>query len=181
MRHVYIDCGAHKGKTIKAFVHSKEYSQHDFEIYAFEPNPYAKVHKKTGIKVIQAAIWTEDGQMEFYIPKKRIGGQGGTLLKEKSSGDLDKNNPILVASINFGKWIRETFSPDDYLVVKMDVEGAEYAVLESMFVDGSIRYIDKLYLETHWQRVGVPEEKNRELMDRLDDLPTLKLKNEYLH
>ena len=94
MRKVYIDCGAHRGDTIKAFVSSEECTP-DFEIYAFEPNPYSKVHKRFDkkINIYNMATWIEDCKLPFYIKERGSGSQGGTLLKEKTSGNLDKKHP----------------------------------------------------------------------------------------
>jgi hypothetical protein len=41
-------------------------------------------------------------------------------------------------------------------VVKMDIEGAEHAILNSMLADGSIRLIDELMVEVHYHHPGMP-------------------------
>jgi len=175
MRKVYIDCGAHKGNTIKKFVLSKYYSS-DFEIFAFEPNPHSKVHKRYGKNetVYQKAVWIRNGEIPFYITKEKRGSQAGTLIKEKSSGRLDKKHPTMVSSIDFGGWIKETFSPNDYIIVKMDIEGAEYWVIDSMIKDGSIVYVNLLWLETHEDRIaGMSADDRVALTKRLDAISSL--------
>lgn len=180
MKNVYIDCGAHRGNTIQHFVESPEYLP-DFEIYAFEANPYSEVHKRFGkkIKVYNKAVWVEDCKLPFYIKKKGEGSQGGTALKEKTSGDLDKKHPIIVQAINFGKWIKDTFSIEDNIIVKMDIEGAEYKVIPSMVKDDSIMYLKKLYLETHENRIGLGRKDFVDLMDNLAKVETLIVKGPY--
>ena len=56
----------------------------------------------------------------------------------------------------------------DYL--SLDIEGAEYKVLDKMFKDGSINYIDKLYIEWHWDKIGITEEKHNDSVKQLEDL-----------
>ncbi|MNE82871.1 hypothetical protein D3C80_1796350 [compost metagenome] len=57
--------------------------------------------------------------------------------------------------------IKENYSLDDLIIVKMDVEGAEYEILPHLLLSGVAPYIDYLYVEYHGQRV-VPE--NRQLL-----------------
>lgn len=57
-----------------------------------------------------------------------------------------------VESINLSKWIDDNFEKDDYIVLKMDIEGSEYTVLPKMIEDGTIKYVDNLIIEWHdWQ------------------------------
>ena len=169
MKKVYVDCGAHKGDTVKAFINSADYTK-DTEIHAFEPNPYSRVHKrfKGKINLHVKATWVEDVKMNFYITKERKGTQAGSLLKEKTSGNLDKKHPLTVQAIDFGKWIKDNFSIDDHIIVKMDIEGAEYKVIPSMIKDGSIKYVNKIYLETHENRIGLTLDDLEVLMKSLE-------------
>ena len=61
----------------------------------------------------------------------------------------------------------DNFSKDDYIVIKMDIEGAEYKVLPKMIEDGSIEYINSAYIE--WHDWFLPEYKSKtsELMKSL--------------
>lgn len=183
MRKVYIDLGAHKGDTVKAFKGTDEYSS-DFELFAFEPNPNSKIHKKAekhGVTVFQKAAWIEDGTMPFYTNPKHLACQGGTLLKEKTSGGLDKKHPLMVETVDIGKWIKNNFEPTDTIILKMDIEGAEYKVLRKMVEDGSIAYVNKLYIETHYNRIGLTEDADKALFAMLAEVPTLKVDIEFAH
>jgi len=178
---VYVDCGAYKGKTLKAFMNTDEYTE-DVEMYAFEPNPHAKVHKKNrGATVIPKAVWIEDEVRSFYTNRKHLACQGASLLKEKESGGLDKKRPLKVECVNFGKWIMDNFKKTDHIIVKMDIEGAEFQVLPQMLVDGSINYINKLYIETHGDRIGLGPDAHQELLDMLATVKTLEVAEEFAH
>ena len=167
MRKIFIDCGAYKGKMTKIFLTN---SGNGFEVFAFEPNPYAKIHKKkVNCVVYKKAVWIKDEIIPFYINKKKVRhSQGSSLLKEKTSGGLDTK--ILVEAVNFGKWIKDNFSKDDFIVVKMDIEGAEFKVLESMIADGSIYYINKLHFESHAHCIGMPDSARIELCKKLSKI-----------
>ena len=41
------------------------------------------------------------------------------------------------------------FDENDYIVVKLDIEGAEYEVIESMLNSGAINRVNELYIEWH--------------------------------
>ena len=60
----------------------------------------------------------------------------------------------------------DNFSKDDFIVCKMDIEGAENDVLEKMISDGSIEYINILYLEPH--NKDYKDKANAEAMAKLD-------------
>jgi len=57
-----------------------------------------------------------------------------------------------VEAIDFSRFIIDNFNQNDYIVLKMDIEGSEYKVLPKMIEDGSISYINNLIIEWHnWQ------------------------------
>ena len=54
-----------------------------------------------------------------------------------------------VRTVDFAQWIKATFAPSDYVVVKMDIETAEYAVLAQLDRVGALGLLDVLSFETH--------------------------------
>ena len=83
------------------------------------------------------------------------GGSCATILKEQIKDTEERNKlykwheDIEVESIDLSKWIIKNFKPDDLIVLKMDIEGAEYKVLPKMFEDGSVNYINVALIEWH--------------------------------
>lgn len=65
---------------------------------------------------------------------------------------MNHDEPLRVNGIDFGKWIKENFSKDDYIICKMDIEGAEYDVVPHMIDDGSIEYMDEMIIEFHTKK-----------------------------
>ena len=57
------------------------------------------------------------------------------------------------------------------MILKLDVEGAEYDILEKMIRDRSIERLAHLFIEWHWNKVAVP---GRDTMPLSDDLKRLR-------
>ena len=57
----------------------------------------------------------------------------------------------------------------------MDVEGAEYEILEYMLSKGTFEYVDVLYLEFHTTKVHKTLEDDNQLLTRLSQYKNLKV------
>jgi FkbM family methyltransferase len=130
----------------------------DYEYFLFEPLPLFKgIGKRLATKFPNVsitystkAIWTENGKMNFYLSTRS--NKGSSLCKNKVSGRMDHDNPITVETLDFSKWIEQNFSKDDYIVIKMDIEGAEYEVIPKMIEDKTIDYVNEMMVEFHSKR-----------------------------
>ena len=160
MRKVFLDLGAHAGISVKKF--REEYPNSDeYEIISFECNPrFTEVLQNTdGITFHNKAVWIEDGTERFLFRTLA----SSSLIYGKTRGNLDFDNPILVESVDISKWIVENFSKDDYIIMKMDIEGAEYEVLPKMIEDGSIDYVNIVYAEFHGKKVHKEREDTKKI------------------
>ena len=159
MRKVFIDCGAHDGCSVRKFLDITEDGA-EYEVYSFEPNPKLAHHHPVGDAVFyDKAVWTSDGPHTFYMH----GTTGGsTLVEEKNIHNTLKaqSRPsimkvqglpeaITVECIDISKWISTKFAKEDYIVLKMDIEGAEYQILDKMIAEGTIDYINEFAIEWH--------------------------------
>ena len=54
-----------------------------------------------------------------------------------------------VPAIDLGSFLGEHTTPDDFVLMKMDIEGAEFAVVPSLISSGAACLIDEMYLECH--------------------------------
>jgi FkbM family methyltransferase len=162
---VFIDLGAHMGEAIAKFKASKLWSP-EWVVHAFEPNPNVKVMYGKSVILHKAAAWIEDGIIDLYVNLDNLTDEGTTVVKEKK---IENRKTTSVPCINFGRWIMDNFSPDDTIVVQMDIEGAEYRVLPAMIADGSIDYLDVLYLEDHSDRIGVSQADRDNLMKSVSE------------
>lgn len=89
----------------------------------------------TPVELRRAAVWTADGRMSYLAAVTRsTAGEGGD--------DVD--------CIDFSSWLGRTFAgSDERVVVKMDIEGAEYPVLAKMVEDGTDAIVSELLVEWH--------------------------------
>lgn len=163
MRKIFIDCGAHCGCSSRKF--RKELDlKGEYEIFSFEANS----HLQTYYKCENKAVWIEDGIHEFYLKSPTSGGS--SLLEEKTRHNPENKRlsftKTFVECFDLDKYIK-TFRPDDEIILKMDIEGAEYTVLPHMITGGSISYINQLLIEWHNEKVFVSKDKDRELIEQL--------------
>lgn len=180
---VFIDCGAFQGVMIKKFMKGPRYTP-DFKLYAFECNPaLAGTHYGAGVTVIKSAIWTYDGELSFYLNRKfPARTQGSSAFREKITGNLDSKHPVTVKCIDFSRWLKDNFTIDDEVIVKMNVEGAEYPVLEKCVETGTITLIRELHIQWHYEKIGVDRSRHDALITALIRTPgreSLRIYNGY--
>ena len=78
------------------------------------------------------------GRAQPWITAEYLAGRPAKLV-----------NPVAVPVVDVAEWISRHFSVDDYVVVKCDVEGAEFGILQSLQRRGHLALIDVLALECH--------------------------------
>lgn len=159
MNHVYIDLGAYDGDSIRQFLRMQNLpvKPKEFTIYAFEPNPNmfpflaSLMNEFAGEMVVDTgAAWVKDEIREFALDTNNR-AYGSTLMKSKQ--DIwDKFAKIEIHCFDFSEWIKQF--ANDYVIVKMDIEGAEFPILNKMLKDGTHKIMDQLWLETHSNKVG---------------------------
>ena len=174
MRKIFLDCGGNNGCSVRKFqiLHDRD---EEYEIYTFEPNPvFTEWYDELNVTLIEKAIWIRDEKIIFYQIENRNSGKesgGSTLNKGKAMSHLDvKVHEIMVDAIDFSTWVFDNFDPEDEIILKMDIEGSEYEVLHKMCDDETIKFIDKLYIEFHWEKIGLEKEDHDYLLSRLGDL-----------
>lgn len=160
----FIDCGAHCGESI---LRAKQIFGYDTYTISFEPIPYfanqlKEIHKDNSTVMIEnAAVWINDDVKKFYIHKEITDGSSLFTLY----GGVDEGYYIDIPCFDLSSWIKNTFTEDDYLILKLDIEGAEYEVLNKMIEDGTIHMIKELYGEWHHQKIQ--DEYTHQLADKI--------------
>lgn len=172
-RKVYIDCGAWEGDSILAF---KKYHK-GYTIFGFECEPRLEkdlvaLSLDEKFCLFFKAVYTQDGPVCLYQGIKDF-TESSSLLVDKITY-IDKDNNIEAEAIDFSQWVIDNFDRDDFIVCKMNIEGAEYGVLEKMIKDGSIYYIDHLYIEWHNKKIkGFVQKRHDDLKARLGKIVVL--------
>ena len=173
MRKIFIDCGIREGDAIAAFLGDKEVGggqyynclqprddAGDFSFIGFESPDFKfkeatrKRFEQIRFELIEQLVWTYDGVVEFDTDGESYDCR---LLQVSRTEDVEPwrhPNPIAVVKelpcIDLAGFLMNNFSSDDYLILKLDIEGAEYDVLERLIETNTISWLNELYAEYHW-------------------------------
>ena len=163
---IFVDCGFNAGEMLERFVKALP----DFCFYGFEVNyPYfaenaAELQRRypniLGLNF--SAVSDHDGMASFHIAGQKRGilrAEATTILPDFHKEEFNQERPYEVPAIDFSRWLKEMVArhtevdgSTPFVVVKMDIEGAEYAVLEELVRDGTIRLVNELMVEFHTQQ-----------------------------
>lgn len=145
---IYVDAGAAGADTLDA---KKLFGFKPDVTYAFECNPrfFKDLADREDVNFMPYAVWIEDGTATFSVDESKS-AYGSTMMPGKVS-HWGRGTKIEVNTIDFSRWIEE--HKDNEILVKMDIEGSEFPVLEKMHRDGTDKYIDQLYVEMHPNKV----------------------------
>jgi FkbM family methyltransferase len=181
-RRIFIDCGANTCAILRSFVNELP----GFEFFAFEAQPELRSDAErviedlsaTKITFLPKAVWTANETLDFYLATQwGPNYRGGSTLLTGQVGNraaVDYGKPVRVEAIDFSEWLRENFRAEDYVIVKMDIEGAEYDVLEKVVRDGSLCLIDELIVEFHQHmNQTISRERHDSLLQVLKSSPCL--------
>jgi len=166
MKKIFIDAGANTGISIKLFL-EKYPNSNEFEIHSFEANP--GLHSKldaysTQATIYHKAVYIEDTTLDFYLGTSL----GSSLRKDKTTGGISVNNKIQVEAINLAQFIKNNFSKEDYIVLKLDVEGAEYDILPHFITEGIFDgWVNELFGEWHGGKLEEVSIKQQQDLDKL--------------
>lgn len=173
----FIDLGSHYGYTIRKFIASRPYTP-DFVIHAFECNPvitntvFSQYPK--GVIVHKQAAWTYDGEISLYLNPNPT-NQGASIYQEKTTNHLDKDHPRKIPCIDFSEWVKNNVHVGDKVIIKSNIEGSEYPVFDKMISDGTLVLIHSLYLNRHWNKIGMTKEQDEAFLSRLHSVKSLNL------
>jgi len=90
-----------------------------------------KAHHLEGVKVVRSAVWSANGTVHFAGD----GADGGRIASDVADE---------VPAVRLSDWITEPVE-----LLKMDIEGAEFEVLNDLCATGKIRQVRRLACEVH--------------------------------
>jgi FkbM family methyltransferase len=165
---LFLDCGSNIGQGFNLF--RKIFKAENFDYELFEPNPNCIQILKDiksrlpncNININQSAIGVSDGVALFYGLSESEGGrqsQGASILKEHNSALYASNEEaaIRVITMDFIRFINDKSKKYDVIVIKMDIEGGEYELLEKMIETGSFKSIHSIFCEFHSEYIEIPK------------------------
>jgi len=152
---VFIDVGANNGNAFRFF--NKYFSDNQFDYILIEPNKFLKNKlnklKKKNIKIIHKAAHIKDGNCLFYnFSNKNSNSLESGMIKINHDWHLslnDKKKGIKIKTFNFSDFLTKLKKKYKIIIVKMDVEGSEYKILNHLFLKNTLNFINFLFIEFH--------------------------------
>ena len=164
MKKILLDLGTHFGQGLNQFINILKIDE-SWDIYSFEANPVtfkmfngADVYKNSifNIQFLNQAVSTKNGKTIINVetpPNEGETGMGSSIIPLSDwnpwNDSLRQNfkSKYEIDSINFSEFTRSLGEAEIYC--KMDIEGAEFDVLEKMINDNSINFIKEIWIEFH--------------------------------
>lgn len=171
-KNIFIDCGANDGKSAIWFRANKDPSG-IYHYVVIEPHPdFSDRLNNLGMQLsapvtyLQGCAWVEDGEQKLYVDDRKTwhgDWEGSSLFATKTSGKMNLERPLTVQTYDLTRWLKTNTKPDDFIILKLDCEGAEYPILEHMITSGKIDYINEIYAEWHYDKIRdfTEEQHNR--------------------
>lgn len=152
-RKIFVDCGSFDGCSIRKFRDIVD-TKNEFEYFAFEPNPYLKkYHPQENVNFYDTFVSDSYEPSTFYVCGTS-GGSSNSKLKtdlyvSKTNEKYGRVEEKILTPIRLSHFILNSFAKEDYIVLKMDIEGSEYKVLSDCISTGAIEYVDQILIEWH--------------------------------
>lgn len=123
------------------------------KVYSFEPHPVffsmlkEKYSDNENVILSDNAVWNKTERKKFYFKRSFDRLNGGATLMSKKTNITDERLNKEVQCIDVLEVIESIDS--DINVLKMDVEGAEYEILERIILNDAHQKIKSIYFEDH--------------------------------
>lgn len=120
------------------------------KVYAFEPNQESLINlnhivKDINVEVVDKAIYTKDEDLKFYIDPTNT--TIGSVSKDHIINNGNALEEIVVPAISLKTFMTQN-NIDRVSLVKMDIEGAEYEIIDNLEQDVFDK-IDNFLIEYH--------------------------------
>lgn len=105
------------------------------DVFAFDPTPRSQVfaakaaRERSGLHFLPYGLWSSDGPRRFYAPRD-------PAHVSHSVDNLQDTDDYFVAECRSVRSVMEELGHERLDLLKLNVEGAEYEVLESALSDG---------------------------------------------
>lgn len=158
---VFIDGGCHNGVFADVALASGGIC------YAFEPNVYLCAFLRNLYKdnphfiLHECAIATENKKAIFYDVFDDVVSQGASVVEFSAEDYANvQNKGYEVEMIDFCAFVRELVAKHNKVhFIKLDIEGAEFEVLEALIAQDLYKSVEYIMVETHERIFDNPKAK----------------------
>mmetsp|Transcript_47749 Transcript_47749/g.84069 ORF Transcript_47749/g.84069 Transcript_47749/m.84069 type:complete len:286 (-) Transcript_47749:87-944(-) len=173
---VFIDLGAANGNTFQDFMSNKygpvaECPGGHWHATLVEANPHfnaplqsiATTYGPAVYAASSTAAYMCDAQTTFYLDTKNHKENYWGSSMSPNHVDVQKSGmtQVTVPTVNLIRILYEGTIPGDYVIVKMDIEGAEWDVMPCLARAPAASLIDRMYVEVHpqsWGNMGTTQQ-----------------------
>ncbi len=160
-KNLFLDLGTNKGQGFNYF--KKFFKLNKFDYLLVEPNPYLeetikelirKNNIKGNINYINKAAYIKNSKIKLYGTVEDYRGKlsdGASIISEHNSNiyNSDYENALWVETFDVIQKIKDLKDYDN-IIIKMDVEGSEYDILEKLiYHKNEIHNIRHIFIEFH--------------------------------
>lgn len=187
---IFIDLGSHVGESIINFRDIIDTNQ-DFKIYGFEPHPVVfeklkynieKYKNNSNIDLFDRAGYINDNDANLYqhvnLYKmkledqrknyKEIFGDGSSSLNINKT-NVSKEESITIKCTDIASFLKKNITKNDYVILKMDIEGTEYELIPHLIENNIFNMIDIFFVEFHSGKVKINSKLDKKLMNNIKD------------
>jgi FkbM family methyltransferase len=171
MRNIFIDIGGWTGVSVEFFLATHPRAR-EFDIFTFEcdrRNIEVIERKNLPITLVKKGVWSCNGKVRFYYAN---GGTkaGGTMYPGKKTGHVSRDKYYDVQCIDIAEFIR-FFDEGDYIIMKLNCEGAEYEIIPRLAEEGLLSRVSKWYIQWHWDKIGLSREDHNRISGMIKWFP----------
>lgn len=158
---ICIDLGANVG------LYTKKMASAAKRVIAFEPDPWAFAQLRAGVAglenvtIVNAAAGADEKKVLLYRDARFEKDPASYSISSSvivGKWKITEKNAVEVRQVDFIRYLEDL--DDDVGVLKIDIEGAEVDILESLFERPDIlARIENIFVETHEKRI--PAHKQR--------------------
>ena len=137
-------------------------------VYAFDPTPRSiewikKQSLSKSFKFIPVGLGSNDGEMEFFPPRKESSTHFSPIDRYDNLGVETIKAPVKTL-----KSLAQEFGHQTIDLLKMDIEGAEYDVIDNLEEQGV--EINQILIEFHHMYKGISLDDTKNAIDKLRKL-----------
>lgn len=178
-----IDCGANLGDITNKFAATGA------TVHAFEPDTLAfeQLEKRfrsfSNVILHNEGVWDKEDNIDLFTHKDQDDKNKNTAFTVSSS--------IISSKVNIDHEKKQTIHVIDLSafisslgrnvnVIKLDVEGAETAILRKILNDDTYKLFDKMYVETHESKIPGQKKEMKEIREMMEKKQVTNIKLNWL-
>ncbi|MGX3011122.1 FkbM family methyltransferase [Helicobacter sp. 23-1044] len=161
---IAIDCGAHAGLVTDLFLHF------GLKVHSFEPNAYLhailahKYRNNPSVILNKSAVSNKCGKTKFLLHDAT--SQGNALMLDNMQvAQTQEYDEVEV--IDLVEYIARNILPQRIFMLKLDVEGAEFDIMDKIIATKLYEKIDYIACETHERYFKDGKEKIKNLRAKI--------------